>query len=66
MQRNLIIAGLLLLMAGLFWPFLTKIPFGRLPGDIIVRRPNFTFYFPITTMAVVSIVLTIAFRLFRK
>lgn len=66
MQRYLIIAGLFLLVAGLFWPFLTKLPFGRLPGDIIVRRPNFTFYFPITTMVVVSILLSIVFRLFKK
>lgn len=66
MQRYLIIAGLFLLVAGLFWPFLIKIPFGRLPGDIIVRRPNFTFYFPITTMVVVSILLSIVFRLFKK
>ncbi len=66
MQKTLIIIGLLILATGLLWPVISKLGLGRLPGDIIVRRENFSFYFPITTMVIVSIVLTVIFRLFGK
>lgn len=59
MQRLLILIGLILLVAGLAWPWLSKLPFGRLPGDIIVERENFRFYFPVTTGIVVSLVLSL-------
>jgi len=59
MQRVLILIGLILLVAGLAWPWLSKLPFGRLPGDIIVERENFRFYFPITTGILVSLVLSL-------
>ncbi|POF61372.1 hypothetical protein CFR73_15425 [Novacetimonas maltaceti] len=49
MPRLLIAAGLLLVLAGILWPFLSRLPIGRLPGDILIRRQNFTFYAPITT-----------------
>ena len=62
MQKLLITLGIVLLVAGLLWPFLAKIGFGRLPGDIIIRREGFSFYFPLTTMIIVSIVLTLIFR----
>jgi hypothetical protein len=56
---GLVIAGLgLLIMLGL--------PLGRLPGDVAVRRGNFSFYFPLTTSIVLSIVLTLLFALFRR
>ncbi|OQX73390.1 MAG: hypothetical protein B6D59_05715 [Campylobacteraceae bacterium 4484_4] len=42
------------------------IPFGRLPGDIVVERENFTFYFPITTMILLSILLSVLFNLFGR
>ena len=58
MQRLLIVIGVLLLVAGLAWPWLSKLPFGRLPGDIIIERENFKFYFPITTGVLVSLVLS--------
>lgn len=66
MRRALIVAGLALLVAGVFWPWIQKIGLGRLPGDIIIEREDFRLYFPITTMLLVSIVLTIIFWLFRK
>lgn len=66
MQRALIIAGLILLLAGLAWPWLSKLPLGRLPGDIVVDKPEFKFYFPITTMIIVSIVISVMLWLFRK
>jgi uncharacterized protein HemY len=56
---GLIIAGIgLLMMAG--------VPFGRLPGDIMLRRGNTSFYFPIATSIVVSIILTLVFAAFRR
>jgi len=66
MQKLLVTAGIILLIAGIFWPYLGKIPFGRLPGDIIINRPNFKFYFPITTMAVISIIVSLIIHFFRK
>lgn len=66
MQRILIIAGLVLVLAGIAWPWLSKLPLGRLPGDIVVDKPEFRFYFPITTMIIVSVVVSLLLWLFRK
>ena len=66
MQRTLIVLGVLLLIVGLAWPWLRRLGFGRLPGDIVIERENFTLYFPITTMIVVSAVLSLVFWLLRK
>jgi hypothetical protein len=59
MQQLLIILGIFLLILGIAWPLLSKLPFGRLPGDIYIERENFTFYFPLTTGILISIVLSI-------
>ena len=56
--------GILLILMGLFFmymPHLTKIPFGRLPGDIIIKKGNFTFYFPLASSIILSIILTLIF-----
>jgi hypothetical protein len=66
MQRLLIVLGLLLLIAGLLWPWLAKLPLGRLPGDIAVERENFRFYFPIATSIVISLVVSVVIWWFRK
>lgn len=66
MQKFLIILGLVILLAGLFWPVLQKLGLGRLPGDILIRRDGLTVYFPIVTSILVSIVLTLILWLFRK
>lgn len=66
MQRILIIAGATLLVIGILWPWIRKLGLGRLPGDIVIERDDFHFYFPVTTMILVSIVLTILIWLFRK
>ena len=66
MQRALIVIGLVLLVAGLAWPWLSRLPFGRLPGDFSVERENFSFYFPLATSVVVSIVISVLVWLFRK
>ena len=66
MQKTLIIIGIVIIIAGLLWPWLGKIPLGRLPGDIVIDRPGLKIYFPITTMILVSLVLSILFWLFRR
>ena len=62
MQKFLITAGIILLVAGLLWPVISKLGLGRLPGDIVIKREGFAFYFPLTTMIIISIVLTLIFR----
>ena len=66
MQRFLIILGVVILAAGLLWPWLSKLPFGRLPGDITVERENFSFHFPLMTSIILSLVLTLILWLWRK
>ncbi len=59
MGRYLIIAGIVLIGAGLLWMFAERIGLGRLPGDIIIERDNFRFYLPITTSILISVVLSL-------
>lgn len=66
MQKTLIYIGLALLLAGLFWPWLAKLPIGRLPGDIFINRPGLKVYIPITTMILVSFVVSLIVWIFRK
>lgn len=66
MQKLLIAAGLLLVLVGLAWPWLRKLPFGRLPGDISIERENFAFHFPLTTMIIVSVVITLLLWFLRR
>jgi hypothetical protein len=66
MQRLLLIAGALLLLAGLLWPWASRIPFGTLPGDLLIERPGFKLYVPITTMLIVSGVVSAVLWLFRR
>lgn len=65
MQKALIILGLIIVVIGLAWPILSAIPFGRLPGDIVIEKENMTIYIPITTMIIVSIVFSLIVWLFR-
>lgn len=60
MSRFLIILGLVILVAGLAWPWLTKLGLGRLPGDIVIERDHFTLYVPIVTSLILSVVLSLA------
>lgn len=60
MSRFLIILGLVILVAGLAWPWLTKLGLGRLPGDIVIERDHFTLYVPIVTGLILSVVLSLA------
>ena len=64
MGRTLVLIGLGIAGLGLLMMF--GIPLGRLPGDMALKRGNFSFYFPLTTSIIVSIVLTILLALFRR
>ena len=66
MQRILIVLGIACLAAGLLWPWLSKLPLGRLPGDIFFERENLRFYFPITSGIVVSLVISLVLWILRR
>ena len=66
MQRVLIVAGLTILVIGLLWPWLSKLPLGRLPGDILVEREGFRFYLPLTTGILLSLIVSLVIWLFRR
>ena len=65
-RKFLVVAGLVLICAGFLWPTLSRLGLGRLPGDIVIERGNFRFYFPIVTSLVISVALTLLFWLFRR
>ena len=66
MTRILVTLGIILVVVGVTWPWLVKLGLGWLPGDIVIERENFRFYFPLTTMILVSLVLSLLVWLFRK
>ncbi|MEZ0361469.1 MAG: DUF2905 domain-containing protein [Hydrogenobacter sp.] len=69
MGKLIALMGALLLVVGLFMMFFEKLPFGlgKLPGDIVIKRDNFTFYFPLATSILLSLILTLILNLlFRK
>ncbi len=65
-QKSLIIIGLLLIVIGLLYPFFRDIGFGRLPGDIVIKKENSSFYFPIVTCIVVSVVISLILIFLKK
>jgi Protein of unknown function (DUF2905) len=65
--KILIAVGIFIIIVGIFFLFGDKIPFfGKLPGDIIFKKKNFTFYFPIVTSILLSIIISLIIYLFRK
>ena len=66
MQKTLIAIGIAILVIGLLWPWLSRLPLGRLPGDIIINRPNLKIYIPITTMVLISVIISVILWLLRK
>ena len=66
MNRTLIVIGLLVALAGLHWKPLSALPLFRLPGDFVIDRPGFKFFFPLTTMILVSVIVSILLWLFRR
>ena len=66
MGRWLVIVGVVLVAAGLAWPWLSRLGLGHLPGDIVIERGNFRFYFPLMTSIIVSLVLSLVLWLFNR
>ena len=66
MAKWLITIGVVLVLLGVLWPLLVKIGLGSLPGDIKVERRGYTFYFPLTTSIIVSLVISLILWIFRR
>jgi hypothetical protein len=66
MQKTLIVIGFIFIIAGIILPWIQKTGIGQLPGDILFRRANFTFYFPVTTSIIISLALSLFFWLIHK
>lgn len=65
-QKVLILIGIAILIVGFLWPWISKLPFGKLPGDIVVDKPNFKMYIPITSMILISLVISFIIWLIKK
>jgi hypothetical protein len=65
-QKILIAAKILIVIIGLTLPWISKLPLGKLPGDIVVDKPGFKFFFPITSMVILSLVMSLIIWLIKK
>jgi len=65
-SRWLIAIGIVLVAAGLLWPWLSKLGLGRLPGDIVIRGKNTVFYVPLATSIIISVVLSLVLWLLSR
>ena len=65
MQKILILLGIIILIIGLLYPYIKKLGFGQLPGDMILKSGNLTFFFPIVTCIIISLILSIIIILFK-
>ena len=65
-QKTLIIIGILFVIIGLLFPFLRELGLGRLPGDIVIKKENSSFYFPIVTCIVVSVIISLILIFLKK
>jgi hypothetical protein len=66
MSRLLIILGTVFIVAGLTWPWLRRLPLFHLPGDIVIDRPGFKFFFPLTSMLLLSAIISLLSWLLRR
>jgi hypothetical protein len=66
MNRTLIVIGTIVIAIGLSWPWLKKLPLFRLPGDLVIDRPGMKFFFPLTTMLLVSAVVSLIAWILRR
>jgi hypothetical protein len=66
MSRILIVLGALLILVGIGWQWVRRLPLFKLPGDIVIDRPGFQFFFPITTMLLISLVISLLAWIFRR
>jgi hypothetical protein len=66
MSRALIVFGLVLVVVGVLWPYIGRLGLGRLPGDIVIERPGFSFYFPLMTSLILSVVVSVVLWLINR
>jgi H+/Cl- antiporter ClcA len=66
MAKWLVIVGIVLVILGLLWPWITKLGLGHLPGDIHIKRDHFDFYFPLATSILISLAVTLILWVLRK
>ncbi len=66
MNRLLVTLGVSLILVGLAWSWVKRLPLFRLPGDIVIDRPGFKFFFPITTMLLISALISVIAWLLRR
>ena len=66
MTKIFILIGVIFILIGLLYPYLSTLGLGKLPGDIVIERKNFNFYFPITTAIILSILISLLFKIFFK
>ena len=66
MNRALVIVGVAFIVAGLAWPALKRVPLFRLPGDFVLDRPELKLFFPLTTMLLLSVVVSLIMWLWRR
>ncbi|MFL5270224.1 MAG: DUF2905 domain-containing protein [Stellaceae bacterium] len=66
MRYWLIAIGVVLAVVGLLWPWISRLGLGRLPGDIVVERGQFSFYFPIVTCLIISVVISLILWLLNR
>lgn len=66
MTRWLVIVGIIFILVGVAWPWLSRLGIGHLPGDIRIERKGFVFYAPITSSIIVSVALSLILWIFRK
>ncbi len=66
MNRILIVLGAVLVLLGVAWPWVRRLPLFHLPGDIVIDRPGFKFFFPITTMLLISGIISLFAWLLRR
>ena len=66
MQKTLVLIGAAFIIVGFAWPWLSRLPLGRLPGDIVINQPNLKIFIPITTMVLISVLLSVIVWLLRR
>ena len=66
MQKIFIILGAIFILIGLLWPVIEKLHLGHLPGDIVIKKENINFYFPIVTCIIISVIISILLWIFKK
>ncbi len=66
MNRILLVLGAVLIVAGVAWPWLRRLPLFHLPGDVVIDRPGFRLFLPFTTMLIVSVVISLIAWLLRR